>query len=358
MISSPTKPRTIRVLPRGDWMDTSGEVVEPAVPPVLPSLGVDGRRATRLDLAHWLTRPDHPQTARVLVNRLWYLFFAVGLSKSLDDTGSQGEWPTHPGLLDFLAVELVESGWNVRRVVRLLVTSAAYRQSSLESKELREVDPENRWFARQARFRLPAEMIRDGALKVSGLLVEREGGGSSRPYQPAGYYAHLNFPARTYRADRDGGQYRRGVYMHWQRGFLHPMLRAFDAPSREECTAERPVSNTPLAALVLLNDPTFVEAARVFAERIVREGGQLDEARIRWAWRQALCRPPTSREASVLHDLLRGERRRYQEDPGAAKRLLEIGLSPPATAVEPPELALWTAVARAILNLSETVTRN
>ena len=217
------KPRTIRVLPRGNWMDDSGEIVEPAVPHFLPVLK-NGSRANRLDLAEWLTSADNPLTARVFVNRLWYLLFGSGLSSTLDDTGSQGEWPTHPGLLDWLAVEFVESGWDVKHIVRLIVTSSAYRQSSLVSPQLREHDPENRLFMRQGRFRLQAETIRDNALAVGGLLNYQMGGKVAKPYQPAGYYSPMNFPKRKYSADMNANQYRRGVYVHWQRQFLHPML--------------------------------------------------------------------------------------------------------------------------------------
>jgi hypothetical protein len=223
---------------------------------------------------------------------------------------------------------------------------------------LQERDPENRLFARQTRSRLPAEMIRDNALALSGLLAKRLGGPSARPYQPDGYYEHLNFPKRTYKPDTGDGQYRRGLYMHWQRQFLHPMLRAFDAPSREECTAQRPVSNTPLAALTLLNDPSFVEAARVFAARILREGGATESQRIGWAWRMVLSRPPSEREAAALARLYRLERQQYESDRTAAARLVRVGLAPQPEGTDAVELAAWTAVGRALLNLNETITRN
>jgi hypothetical protein len=358
MVTVSVPPRTMRVLKRGDWMDESGEIVSSAVPHFLNPPDVQGRRATRLDLARWLTTPEHPQTARVFVNRLWSLLFGRGLCRTLEDTGSQGEWPTHPELLDDLAVEFVERGWDVKHLVRLLVLSSAYRQSSLDSPRLQERDPENRLFARQTRSRLPAEMIRDNALALSGLLAKRLGGPSARPYQPDGYYEHLNFPKRTYKPDTGDGQYRRGLYMHWQRQFLHPMLRAFDAPSREECTAQRPVSNTPLAALTLLNDPSFVEAARVFAARILREGGATESQRIGWAWRMVLSRPPSEREAAALARLYRLERQQYESDRTAAARLVRVGLAPQPEGTDAVELAAWTAVGRALLNLNETITRN
>ncbi|MEQ8787625.1 MAG: PSD1 and planctomycete cytochrome C domain-containing protein [Pirellulaceae bacterium] len=357
MVTASVEPRTIRVLERGDWLDDSGEVVEPATPRFMGRLDVGDRRATRLDLAHWLTSDDHPQTSRVLVNRLWHLFFGAGLSDSLEDTGAQGEWPTHPKLLDWLAVELVDSGWDVKHLVKLLVVSRTYCQSSLDRPELRQRDPANRLYARQSRWRLPAEMVRDNALSVSGLLVDRLGGPSSRPYQPEGYYAHLNFPKRKYVSDKDAGQYRRGVYMHWQRQFLHPMLKAFDAPSREECTARRPVSNTPSAALTLLNDPTFVEAARVFAQRILRDGGKTAEQRLAFAWRECLSREPSADELHVLAQLFEQNLADYRADAAAAESLTAIGLAPRPKDLDTAELAAWTTVARALLNLHETITR-
>jgi hypothetical protein len=358
MVTQAVAPRTVRVLPRGNWMDDSGPVVQPAVPAFQGKLSVAGRRANRLDLANWLTDPKSGTgglTARVFVNRLWYLFYGVGLSRSLEDFGGQGEPPVHPQLLDNLAVEFA-ADWDIKRMVKFLVTSRAYRQSSLEPPALREKDPENRLYARQSRMRLPAEVIRDNALSLAGLLVLDVGGGPAKPYQPVGYYRHLNFPKREYKADTDRDQWRRGVYTHWQRQFLHPMLKAFDAPSREECTAQRPRSNTPLAALVLLNDPTFVEAARVFAQRVMTKGD--DAARIEYAFRQATSRKPDEMETGVLRKLLGKERARYTADPKAAEELVRTGLAPVPKDADVSELAAWTAVCRAILNLNETVTRN
>lgn len=358
MVSEPVAPRTIRILHRGDWMDETGEVVEPAVPRSLPPLAAGDRRATRLDLADWLTSAENPLVARVFVNRVWAMFFGVGLANSLEDFGAQGEWPEHPELLDWLAVEFRESGWDVKHLVRLVVLSRAYRQSAAASPVLSARDPANRLFARQTAFRLPAEMIRDSALAVSGLLVDRLGGDAARPYQPAGYYQFLNFPKREYQADANANQYRRGVYVHWQRQFLHPMLKAFDAPSREECTARRPQSNTPLAALVSLNDPSAIEAARVFAARMLGEASGDERERIGWAWRTALSREPAAAEIDVLARLYRDQRARYEANPEAAGKLLAVGLAPLPPAVDKVELAAWTAVARAILNLHETITRS
>jgi hypothetical protein len=359
MVTQAVKPRAVRVLPRGNWLDESGPVVEPAIPAFLGTLPAKGR-ATRLELANWLTDAKAGAgglTARVFVNRLWYLFFGAGLSKSLEDFGGQGEPPVHPELLDALALEFVEHGWDVKHVIKQIVTSRAYRQSSLESPALRERDPENRLVARQGRWRLPAEAVRDNALFVSGLLVDEVGGGTAHPYQPAGFYRHLNFPKREYKADTDARQWRRGVYTHWQRQYLHPMLKAFDAPTREECTARRPRSNTPLAALVLLNDPTFIECARVLGERVLVEGGKSDAERVAFAFRQVTSRPPDEFEAQALVKLLEKNRAQYKADPKAAGELVAIGLAPVPKGADVPELAAWTGVGRALLNLSETITR-
>ncbi len=363
MITVAQKPRTTRVLPRGNWQDDSGEVVLPAVPEFLGQVTArgDGVRADRLDLANWLVDADQGVgglTARVFANRFWYLYFGTGISRSLEDFGGQGQPPSNPELLDRLAVSFVDSGWDVKALVKLLVTSRAYRQSSLAAPDLLERDPHNELVARQSRYRLPAELIRDNALAVSGLLVDETGGASAKPYQPAGYYRHLNFPKRTYTAQTDDNQWRRGVYTHWQRMFLHPMLKAMDAPSREECTAERPRSNTPNAALVLLNDPTFIEAARVFAARVLIEGGDTVEQRLAFAYRAVLSRLPDADEQRVMAELLAVTQSGYQQRPVSADELLKNGIAPIPTDIDKLELASWTAVCRALLNLNETVTRN
>jgi hypothetical protein len=361
MITVSIPPRTIRILPRGNWLDESGPVVQSAVPEGLGALQTAGRRATRLDLANWLTDPDDGVgglTARVQVNRYWYLLFGVGIAKTLDDFGGQGEPPVHPELLDNLAVEFYESGWDVKHLIKLIVMSRVYRQSSRETPLLRERDPENRLYARQSRFRLPAEMIRDNALAVSGLLVLDYGGASVKPYQPVGYYRHLNFPSRKYRHHTDDRQWRRGVYVHWQRQFLHPMLQAFDAPSREECTAQRPRSNTPLAALTLLNDPTFVEAARVFAMRILTEGGSSNDDRLDFAFRQAVSRKPDAFERTTLTTLLARNLDYYRTAPEEAARLIHIGQKPVDDGLDAAQLAAWTMAARAILNTGESTIRD
>jgi hypothetical protein len=360
MITVAIPPRTIRILPRGNWLDDSGEVVEPAIPAFLGALDTGGRRPTRLDLAEWLTDARLGAgglTARVTANRLWYLMFGRGLAPVLDDFGGQGQAPSHPELLDALAVEFVESGWDVKRMLKRLAMSRAYRQSSSATAAQLERDPLNQWFGRQSRFRFPAETVRDGALAAAGLLVETIGGGSVKPYQPAGYYRHLNFPEREYQAHTDERQWRRGVYMHWQRQFLHPMLKAFDAPSREECTAERPRSNTPLAALTLLNDPTFVEAARALAARVLREGGATDAGRLDDAFRRVVSRPAADGERAALGALLDQSRAYYAAHPGEADKLSAVGLSPVPEGIDRVELAAWTVAVRAILSQGEAVTR-
>ncbi|MSR56438.1 MAG: DUF1553 domain-containing protein [Planctomycetaceae bacterium] len=357
LVVETVEPRPIRVLKRGDWQDDRGDLVEPGVPGALPALAEGSGRRTRLDLARWLVSAENPLTARVLVNRLWKSYFGAALSRKSDDLGSQGEWPTHPELLDWLARRLIDSGWSVKHIIRLMVTSETYRQESTASHEARERDPENRWLSHQSRFRLDAELVRDNALAVSGLLAPRIGGMSVRPYQPDGYWDILNKPPRVWTISPGDDLYRRGLYTHWQRQYLHPMLLAFDAPSREECAADRPRSNTPMQALALLNDPTFVEAARVLAERAVRDGGITPDERIGWLYRQALSRAPQPAEAAVLETLLQRHLANYRADPASAADLLTVGRSPMPANCDVVELAAWTNLARVILNLHDTIMR-
>ncbi|MBI2826837.1 MAG: PSD1 domain-containing protein [Planctomycetia bacterium] len=356
LVAMSGEPRTMRVLRRGNWLDESGEIVQPAAPAFLKPPAIEGRRATRLDLANWMASRDNPLVARVLVNRLWKLAFGRGLASPLDDLGAQGSWPTHLELLDWLAAEFIDSGRDVKHVLRLIVTSRTYRQSSHAGAELLQKDPYNLLLARQGRFRLDAEMVRDNALAIGGLLVPKIGGRSVKPYQPRGYWAHLNFPVREYEADHGEDLYRRGLYTYWCRTFLHPSLLAFDAPTREECTAERNRSNTPLQALVLLNDPIYVETARVFAERMLRQSGASEE-RIGWAFGRALSRQPTSDETRVLVSLAEKHREHYAAHVDEARKLVATGEWPVPQDVDPAELAAWTSVARTILNLHETMTR-
>ncbi|MDG2185144.1 MAG: PSD1 and planctomycete cytochrome C domain-containing protein [Mariniblastus sp.] len=355
-------PRVSRILPRGNWLDETGPVVLPAVPEFMESINVE-RRATRLDLANWLTNSEQVSgklTARVLANRIWFLLMGSGVSSSLDDFGGQGKPPSNPELLDNLAWELIENGWDLKQLIREIVTSETYRQSSIETDLLREKDPYNQLFGRQDRYRLSAEMVRDSALSVSGLLnLQAVGGKSIKPFQPEGYYQHLNFPARKYKRNVDQQQWRRGLYIHWQRQFLHPTMKSLDAPSREECTAQRPRSNTPLAALALLNDPSFLTAAQVFAETIMRQSGGDTRVGLVFAFETATSRQPDEEEIKILQQLFQTSLTEFQSDPEATKNVMSSALlEQPLTSTDAPTLAAWIAVARALLNLDETITRN
>ena len=327
LVTVSSKPIVTRVLPRGNWQDESGEVVEADTPHFLPR-AEGGGTMNRLDFARWLVSSENPLTARAFVNRLWKQFFGAGLCNTVDDLGLQGDTPSHPELLDWLAVEFQESGWDIKHMVRLIVNSSTYRQQSHLRPDLRDIDSNNRLLASQNPRRLEAEFVRDNALTIAGLLDDDIGGPSVRPYQPAGYYANLQFPDREYVAHDDDRQYRRGVYVHWQRTFLQPMLANFDAPSREECTAARIVSNTPQQALTLLNDPSFVEAAGAFASRLTGS----DSERIDRAYQSALGRPAKSVEKESLLRFLAEQRMTIDE------------------------AAAWTSVCRVILNLHETIT--
>ncbi len=351
------EPLTVKILDRGNWLDESGEVVGPAIPEFLGTLETGDRRATRLDLAQWIVSDDNPLTGRTITNRLWALMFGKGLSTNLIELGSQGPWPNHPELLDWLAVDFTTHGWDIKRSIRQMVTTSTYRQSSLRRPQLADSDPTNTLLARQNHYRLSAEAIRDNALSVSGLLKHQLGGSIGKPYQPAGYFRNLNFPPREYRAATDDDQYRRGVYTHWQRQYLHPWLLAFDAPTREECTAGRVQSNTPLASLVLLNDPSFVEAAKALAARALAEAADSDQQRLRWLWREVQSRDARDEEIATLEEMLAQHREHFASDRPAAEKLLGVGLSKPPADVDVVELAAWTSVCRVLLNLSETITR-
>jgi hypothetical protein len=350
VVTESVPPAETRILPRGNWMDETGPIVEPAIPAFLGKLETGGRRANRMDLANWLVAKDNPLTARVYVNRVWRQFFGTGISKVLDDLGSQGEWPKHPELLDWLASEFMQH-WDMKHLVRLIVTSKTYRQSSMSAPELDEKDPDNRLLARQSRFRVDAEVVRDIALYVSGLMEEKFGGPSAKPYQPDGYLATLNFPKREYSSSHGSDLYRRGVYTFWQRSFLHPSLLTFDAPTREECTVNRVNSNTPLQALVLLNDPIYVEAARVFAQSMVKRG-------IGWGFERAVSRRATAEEMGILDGLYKKELAHYKSAPADVRDLVKVGESPVPAGIGTAELAAMATVARAILNTHETITRN
>jgi hypothetical protein len=356
LVTVAVPPVTTRVLPRGNWQDESGQIVQPATPGFLPHANhVKGQRLTRLDLARWIVADDNPLTSRAIMNRLWKQFFGNGVSGNVEDLGAQGEWPSHPELLDWLAVEFRESKWNVKHMVRLIVISRTYRQDSRLRAELLVSDPQNRLLASQNPRRLEAEFVRDNALFISGLINLDMGGPSSHPYQPAGYYENLQFPDRNYVNDLDQRQYRRGLYTHWQRTFLHPMLANFDAPPRENAACTRIVSNTPQQALTLLNDPTFVEAARVLAQRVVADADNT-EARLERIYQLALCRSPKSAETQSLARFLKTQQEYFAQHPEDVQKLVKVGLSP-VPAGDAAELAAWTSVCRVVLNLHETITR-
>ncbi len=356
------RPRDTFILKRGQY-DQKGEKVAAIVPASLPPLP-KGAPANRLTLAKWLVQPEHPLTSRVAVNRIWQAFFGTGLVKTAEDLGSQGEPPSHPELLDWLAVEFRESGWDVKALVRRIVTSSAYRQSSKVSPEGLAKDPEDRLLARAPRLRLPAEFIRDGALAVSGLLDDRIGGASVSPYQPAGLWEELmsredgkNWSAQTYTQSHGRDLYRRTMYTFWKRTSPPPTLVTFDAPDRETCTVRRARTNTPLQALVLLNDPTYVEASRKLAERLIREGGSSVDDRLTLAFRLVLARRPTARELDVLRQVYSDAFAKFRADAKAATEFLSVGESSRDAKLEPAELAAWSTVAGVVLNLDEAVTR-
>ena len=345
------------ILIRGDF-SRLGDPVEPGIPVFLPPL--PAAETPRLALAKWLVDPANPLPARVVVNRFWAMMFGTGIVKTAEDFGSKGEWPSHPKLLDWLAVEFVESGWDVKHLLKCIVSSAAYRQSSAVGESLSRHDPENRLLARGARFRFPAETVRDNALFVSGLLAKRLGGPSVKPYQPAGLWMEMSYgnsQGKSYKQDHGESLYRRGLYTFWKRSVLFPAFAAFDAPNREECTVRRPRTNTPLQAFVLLNDATFVESARVFAERVLREGGNNFESQIGFAMEIALARPPSSSERSVLQSLLTDMFMHYRMKPEEAQNIIATGEWPISKDLDPVTLAAWTSVAQAILNLDEMQTK-
>ncbi|MEQ8766399.1 MAG: DUF1553 domain-containing protein, partial [Planctomycetota bacterium] len=350
-------PRQTFVLERGQY-DRPAEEVNAAVPTRLTIEGLDVT-PNRLGLARWLVHPRHPLMARVTVNRFWHHYFGTGLVETLEDFGHQGSWPSHPQLLDWLAVDFIESGWDVKRLQKLIVTSETYQQSSKLSPELRERDPANRLLARGPRRRLSAETIRDAALAMSGLLVRTIGGPSVYPYQPAGLWMELNNRpgySRAYPGDSGDDLYRRSLYTFWKRTVPHPAMRTFDAPERETCVVRRSRTNTPLQALVLLHDPEFVEAARGLAGRLLRESHASDPARLVSGFRWAVGRRPSDRELGILRRLLERRRQNFAQSPEAAMKLLAVGEHPVDPDQDPAELAAWTEVARALLNLDETIT--
>ncbi len=360
-------PRPTFVLRRGEY-DQQTDEVDAAVPAVLPAIP-DDLPKDRLGLARWLVSGDHPLTARVTANRIWQRFFGRGLVATSGDFGSQGEWPSHPDLLDWLATELVRQEWDLKALQKTIVLSSTYRQSSRASPELIERDPENRLLARASRFRLDAEVIRDAALAASGLLVEKLGGPSVKPYQPPGLWREIGYESRgrfsagIFEQDHGEALYRRSLYTFWKRTVPPPNMLVFDAPNRETCVVERSRSNTPLQALVLMNDPQFVEAARVLAENLLVEdvvagrAGAGDAGLVDGLFRRVLARPATAVEREAMLDLVADLRPRYERDPAAAEALLKVGERPVDGRVPGAELAAWSVAASAVLNLDEAVTR-
>jgi hypothetical protein len=361
VMSEMEKPRDTFILTRGQY-DKHGEKVTAGLPASLPPFPA-GVPTNRLGLAEWLVSPANPLTARVIVNRYWQMYFGTGIVKTAEDFGSQGEWPSHLELLDWLAVEFEHSGWDIRKMQKLIVMSATYRQSSVVSAELAAKDPENRLLARGPRMRLQAEFIRDQALAISGLLNEEIAGKSVSPYQPAGLWEELasredgkNWTAQTYTQSHGPDLYRRTMYTFWKRTAPPPTLSTFDAPDRETCTVRRPRTNTPLQALVLLNDPTYVEASRKLAERMMSEATS-DKDRVVLAYRLAMARAPKAAEVSVLLRLHDTQLATYRADQQSALKLLGVGEAQRNDRLDAAELAAWTMVASAILNLDETVTK-
>jgi hypothetical protein len=353
------KPRPAWVLIRGQY-DKHGDPVGPGVPAILPPLP-QSDVTNRLTFAKWLVEPGHPLTSRVTVNRLWQQFFGVGIVKTAEDFGTKGEWPSHPELLDWLATEFMGTGWDVKQFVRSIVTSATYRQDSVVSPELLAADPENRLLARGPRFRLDAEELRDEALYIGGLLNLEIGGRGVRPYQPSGIWEAVGYTTSNtakYTQDHGDALYRRSLYLFWKRTAPPPTMITFDAPSREKCRARRERTNTPLQALITLNDPQYFEAARHLGYRMLHEGGAEDAARLRYGFRLATGRPPCDSECTVLEESLAAQRAHYAKNDEAAKKTISVGESPVPEDVPPPELAAYTMVANLILNLDEVLTRN
>lgn len=363
------KPREARILLRGEY-DKPGEVVTRALPKFLPPMP-EGASNDRLGLAKWLVSGKHPLTARVWVNRLWENLFGTGIVTTSENFGSQADWPTHPALLDWLGAEFATptglpavagkpaQAWDMKAMIKLLVTSAVYRQATVLSPELAERDPVNKLLARGPRFRLNAEALRDQALSLSGLLVERIGGASVKPYMPANIWDETSVygDMRGYKADTGDGLYRRTLYTIWKRTAAPPTMLLFDSPSREICTVKRTRTNTPLQALALLNEVTYVEAARKLAERMLREGGTTPEQRIAWAFRSVTARKPTADEVALLNAGLSKRLARYRQEPEAAKQLVTQGASAPAADLDVAELAAYTTTANVLLNLDEVITR-
>lgn len=351
-------PRPTYLLRRGEY-NLPGPRVERAIPAVFGSISTT-KHNNRLGLAEWIVDPKNPLTARVIVNRLWQQHFGVGLVKSSEDFGSRGDWPANPELLDYLACRFVKDGWSVKKMTRLIVTSAAFRQSAVVSAEKRAKDPENALASRGPRFRLDAEVIRDSALYAAGLLKEKPGGHSDKPYQPPGLWEIIAYPisdTAKYTQDHGDALYRRSIYMFWKRTSPPPTMLLFDAPMRESCVVRRSRTNTPTQALATLNEIGFFEDARAMAQRVLQSKPD-DRARIDYSFRLATGRPPTVKEIHVVEGFLSDARSRYKGDVDGAKKILAIGESPRDARLPVSEHAAWTLVCNMILNLDETLTQH
>ena len=353
------KPRETHMLLRGDFRK-KGDAVKPAVPAALRPPA--SQPSDRMGLAQWLVNPEHPLLARVTVNRYWQMYFGTGIVKTTEDFGSQGEWPSHPELLDWLAREFVRSGWDIKAFQKMIVMSSTYRQSGRVTNEILHHDPQNRLLARGPRFRLYAEMIRDNALSISGLLNRKLGGPSISPYESPKLWEEIafggGFSAQSYVQSHGDDLYRRGLYIYAKRSMPHPSMITFDAPTREICTVQRPVTNTPLQALLLLNDPIYVEAARVMAQRIIKDGGADDRAKLVYAFRLCTGRAPSERELAILEKSLNRHLEKYKADKGAAEKLVAVGEYARAKELDVSVHAAWTAVCNVMLNMDETISKN
>ena len=360
IMSEMDKPRDTFILKRGDYRNKADKV-SPNTPGILPPLPAGAPR-NRLTLAKWIVDPSNPLTARVAINHFWQMYFGIGIVKTSEDFGSQGDPPSNQQLLDWLATEFIRSKWDVKAMQRLIVTSAVYRQASKVSPELLEKDPENKLLARGPRFRLPAEMIRDNALFLSGLMTDEIGGPSVSPYQPKGLWEEMafggNFSKQKYEQSHGSDLYRRSLYTFVKRTVPYPGLNTFDAPDREKCTARRTVTNTPLQALVLMNDPTYLEAARVLAQRDMHEAGATAADRVRYVFRLIDDREPSQQEFDILSKLYQKEHTHYLADKKAAEKLISVGESKPDPKLDPADLAAWMLVSSTVLNMDESVTKN
>jgi hypothetical protein len=350
------EPRPTFLLKRGVY-DAPGEKVERGVPAALSPMPKEYPN-DRLGFAKWLVSPDHPLTSRVAVNRFWQMLFGAGLVGTTEDFGTQGEWPSHPELLDWLAVEFQQNGWKVKSLLKTIVMSATYRQSSKSTPQLLQRDPENRLLARGPRHRLSAEMIRDQALLVSGLLIEKLGGPSVKPYQPDGLYKDMAFSGLTgYDRDQGEGLWRRSLYTFWKRTVLAPAMQVFDASAREFCTVRDTRTNTPLQSLNLMNDVTYVEAARMLAERMMKEGGATPQERLAWAFRAATSRQPGERELQVLLKSMNKQMDYFSRNPQEAAKLLSVGEKRNDGKLDAAEVAAYAGTANLMLNLDEVITK-